>query len=95
MNIKDLQAEINATYQEAAQIDSSGMKDIVKKRLNIIERLAGGNEIQTIELQKLRDEINRSNYSRNGRGFVGCMMDDSIKNFILPRQENQAWKQNL
>jgi hypothetical protein len=59
MNIKDLQAEINAIYQETAQIDSSGVQDIVKKLLNIIERLAGENEVQTIELQKLRDEINR------------------------------------
>jgi len=59
MNIQNLQAEINAIYQEAAEIDSSVAQDVVKRLLNIIERLAGENESQKIEVQELRDEINR------------------------------------
>ena len=59
MNIQDLQAEINAIDQEIAQIESSGGQAIVKKLLNIIERLASSNDAQESELQKLRDEINR------------------------------------
>jgi len=59
LNIQDLQAEINAIDQEIAQIESSGGQAIVKKLLNIIERLASSNDAQESELQKLRDEINR------------------------------------
>ena len=59
MKIQDLQAEINAIDQEIAQIESSAGQAIVKKLLNIIERLASSNAAQESELQKLRDEINR------------------------------------
>ena len=59
MKIQDLQAEINAIDQEIAQIESSVGRAIVKKLLNILERLASSNDAQEIELQKLRDEINR------------------------------------
>ena len=59
LNIQDLQAEINAIDQEIAQIESSPGQAIVKKLLNIIERLASSNEARESELQKLRDEINR------------------------------------
>ena len=59
MKIQDLQAEINAIDQENAQIESSEGQAIVKKLLNIIERLASSNDAQESELQKLRDEINR------------------------------------
>ena len=40
-------------------MESSAAQAIVKKLLNIIERLAGENKTQKIELQELRDEINR------------------------------------
>ena len=40
-------------------MESSAAQAIVKKLLNIIERLAGENDTQKIELQELRDEINR------------------------------------
>ncbi len=40
-------------------MESSAAQAIVKKLLNIIECLAGENETQKIELQELRDEINR------------------------------------
>ena len=59
MKVQDLQAEINAIYQEIVLMESSAAQAIVKKLLNIIERLAGENETQKIELQELRDEINR------------------------------------
>jgi len=59
LKIQDLQAEINAIDQEIAQIESSVGRAIVKKLLNILERLASSNDAQEIELQKLRDEINR------------------------------------
>jgi predicted nucleic acid-binding Zn-ribbon protein len=59
LKIQDLQAEINAIDQENAQIESSEGQAIVKKLLNIIERLASSNDAQESELQKLRDEINR------------------------------------
>ena len=59
MNIQDLEAEINAIDQETAQLENSEGQSLVKKRLNIIERLASSNNTQEIELQRLRDEINR------------------------------------
>jgi hypothetical protein len=59
LKTQDLQAEINAIYQDIVQMESSAAQAIVKKLLNIIERLAGENDTQKIELQELRDEINR------------------------------------
>ena len=59
MKVQDLQAEINAIYQEIVLMESSAAQAIVKKLLNIIERLAGENDTQKIERQELRDEINR------------------------------------
>ena len=59
LKVQDLQAEINAIYQEIVLMESSAAQAIVKKLLNIIERLAGENDTQKIELQELRDEINR------------------------------------
>jgi cell division protein FtsB len=59
LKIQDLQAEINAIDQEIAQLESSAGQPIIKKLLNIIERLASSNDAQESELQKLRDEINR------------------------------------
>ena len=59
MNIQDLQAEINAIDQEIAQIESSASQALVKKLLNLIERVARENNTLLTELQKLRDEINR------------------------------------
>ncbi len=46
LKIQDLQAEINAIDQEIAQIESSAGQAIVKKLLNIIERLASSNAAQ-------------------------------------------------
>lgn len=59
MNIQDLQAEINALAQEIAQLKSGVENSIVKKLLNIIERLAGENDSLKSDVQKLSDEINR------------------------------------
>jgi hypothetical protein len=59
LNIPKLQAEIVAIYQEIAELKISAAETILKKLLNIIERLIGNQQAQEIELQELRDEINR------------------------------------
>jgi hypothetical protein len=59
LNRQDLQAEINALDQEIAQLEGGAAEAIVKKLLNLIERLAGENDALKSELQKLCDEINR------------------------------------
>ena len=59
MNIQKLQAEIIAIYQEIAELKISTAETILKKLLNIIERLVGNQQAQEIELQELRDEVNR------------------------------------
>jgi hypothetical protein len=57
MKVKDLQVELNVIDQETAQIESSVTQSIVKKLLNIIERLAGENGDLKNKLQELNDEI--------------------------------------
>ncbi len=59
MNIQDLQAEIIAIDQKTAHVESVVEQSIVKKLLNIIERLAGENDTLKSNLQNLSDEINR------------------------------------
>lgn len=59
MNIQHLQAEINAIHQDTAQIDDGAGRAIVKRLLNLVERLAGENAALESERQALRDEINR------------------------------------
>ena len=59
MNIQDLQAEINAIDQESAQLESGVEQSVVKKLLNLVERLASENETLKIEVQNLKDENNR------------------------------------
>ena len=59
MNNQDLQAEINAIDQESAQLESGVEQSVVKKLLNIVERLASENEALKIEVQNLKDENNR------------------------------------
>jgi hypothetical protein len=56
---QDLQAEINAIDQESAQLESGVEQSVVKKLLNIVERLASENEALKIEVQNLKDENNR------------------------------------
>ena len=55
----EIQAEITATCQEISQLETDTSSAIVKKLLNLIEHLAGDNERLGIELQQLKDEINR------------------------------------
>lgn len=59
MKNQDLQAEINAIDQESAQLESGVEQSVVKKLLNIVERLASENEALKIEVQNLKDENNR------------------------------------
>ncbi|MCK5871110.1 MAG: hypothetical protein KAG45_10870 [Methyloprofundus sp.] len=59
MNINELQAEINAILPIYAQIESGVERDLVKKLLNLIERVVNDNESLEAEIQQLRDEVNR------------------------------------
>lgn len=59
MKTEDLQAEVTAIDQQTAQLKSGVEQAIVKKLLNLVERLIAENTAQKAELQKLRDEINR------------------------------------
>lgn len=59
INIRDLQAEINAIDHEVSQIDKGEGLRVVKKLLNIIEQLADKVSDLESEIQKLRDENNR------------------------------------
>ncbi len=59
MKIEDLKVELNVVDQETAQIESGVTQDVVKKLLNIIERLAGENGGLKNKLQALNDEIAR------------------------------------
>lgn len=60
MKTDDLQAEITAIHQQIAQLISGGVElDIVKKLLNLVEKLGSENGELKTEIQKLRDEINR------------------------------------
>lgn len=59
MNTEDLQAEIIAIDHESTQLKNGVERDIVKRLLNLVERLVAENAEQKAELQNLRDEINR------------------------------------
>ena len=59
MSIQDLQAEIIAINQEITQLDNSVSLALVKKLLNLIERVVKENNTLLTERQQLRDEINR------------------------------------
>jgi cell division protein FtsB len=59
LNIQDLQAEIIAIDQEIAQLENSASQALVKKLLNLIERVVKENNTLLTERQQLRDEINR------------------------------------
>ena len=59
MSIQDLQAEIIAIDQEIAQLENSVSLSLVKKLLNLIERVVKENNTLLTERQQLRDEINR------------------------------------
>jgi len=59
LSIQDLQAEIIAINQEIAQLENSASQALVKKLLNLIERVVKENNTLLTERQQLRDEINR------------------------------------
>ena len=59
MSIQDLQAEIIAINQEIAQLENSVSLALVKKLLNLIERVVKENNTLLTERQQYRDEINR------------------------------------
>lgn len=59
MNTEDLLAEIIAIDHESTQLKNGVERDIVKRLLNLVERLVAENAEQKAELQNLRDEINR------------------------------------
>ena len=55
----NLQAEIEAVYQESIQMENGASQAIITKLLNLIERVVGENTSLEAELQQLRDEVNR------------------------------------
>jgi hypothetical protein len=59
VNTKELEAEINAIYQSIAQIECSDAQAIVKKLLNLFERVVSENNSLETEVQQLQDEVNR------------------------------------
>jgi len=59
LNIQDLQAEIIAIDQEIAQLENSASQALVKKLLNLIERVVKENNTLLTERQQFCDEINR------------------------------------
>ena len=59
MSIQDLQAEIIDIDQQIAQLVNSVSLALVKKLLNLIERVVKENNTLLTERQQLRDEINR------------------------------------
>jgi hypothetical protein len=59
LSIQDLQAEIIAINQEIGQLENSVSLALVKKLLNLIERVVKENNTLLTERQQLRDEINR------------------------------------
>ena len=59
MSIQDLQAEIITIDQKIAQLKNSVSPALVKKLLNLIERVVKENNTLLTERQQLRDEINR------------------------------------
>ena len=59
MTIQDLQAEIIAIDQQIAQLENSVSLTLVKKLLNIIERVVKENNALLTERHQLRDEIHR------------------------------------
>ncbi|MDD5269160.1 MAG: hypothetical protein PHO08_18920 [Methylococcales bacterium] len=60
MNIQDLQAEIIAIDQEIAQLENSASQTLVKKLLNLIERVVKENTTLLTERQQLRDTLRDS-----------------------------------
>jgi Transposase IS66 family len=59
LKTENLQAEVTAIDQESAQLKNGVEMDIVKKLLNLVERLIAENAEQKAKLQNLHDEINR------------------------------------
>ncbi len=90
MNIQDLQTELTAIDQEIAQQENSGAQAMVKKLLNIIERLSG--EIMSLEekLQGLRNEINRLKGEQGKPDIKGNKKKDGDISSETERKEAEA-----
>jgi chromosome segregation ATPase len=59
MDTQELQAEITAITQAIAQLENSAAEAIVKRLLNLLERVVEDYASVEKELQELRNEINR------------------------------------
>ena len=92
MNIQSLQAEINAIDQEIAQIENSATQAVVKKLLNIIERLCGENDALKTERQQLRDEINRLKGEQGDPDIKANKKKDADISSEAERKEAEAKK---
>ena len=92
LNIRSLQAEINAIGQEIAQIEDSATQAVVKKLLNIIERLCGENDALKTERQQLRDEINRLKGEQGNPDIKANKKKDADISSEAERKEAEAKK---
>ncbi len=92
MTIQSLQAEINAIGQEIAQIEDSATQAVVKKLLNIIERLCGENDALKTERQQLRDEINRLKGEQGNPDIKANKKKDADISSEAERKEAEAKK---
>ena len=92
MTIQSLQAEINAIGQEIAQIEDSATQAVVKKLLNIIERLCGENDALKTERQQLRDEINRLKGEQGNPDIKANKKKDAEISSEAERKEAEAKK---
>ena len=90
MNIKELQAEVNAIHQIYAQIESGAAQDIIKKLLNLIERVASNNKSLEVEIQHLRDEVNRL---KGEQGKPDIRPNKKTRNRQIFRPKKNAKKQ--
>jgi hypothetical protein len=93
VNIKELQAAINAIHQKHAQIESSEAQDIVRELLNLIERVANDNKSLEIELQQLRDEVNRLK-GEQGKPAIKPSKNSHKQTDISSEQERQKAEAN-
>ena len=90
MSIQDLQAELIAIDQEIAQLDNSVSLALVKKLLNLIERVVKENNTLLTERQQLRDEINRLKGEQGKPAIKANKKNDGDISSEVERKEAEA-----
>ena len=90
MNTQDLQAELTAIDQEIAQQENSATQAMVKKLLNIIEKLFGKIVSLENELQEAHNEINRLKGEKGKPDIKGNKKKDGDISSETERKEAEA-----